>query len=132
MVAIDTNVLLRLLLDDHEAQSTAARALQRTSGPSFVSHIVLAELSWVLTASYRFRRAKVADLMEMLLETNDFVVENASVVQSAIVDFRASKADFSDCLILAVARGAGALPLASFDDHLCKLPDTRRLGGRRR
>ena len=69
MAAADTNVLLRLLLDDDVEQSRAARAFQRTHAPLFVSHVVLAELAWVLVSVYRFSRERLRAVVEMLVDT---------------------------------------------------------------
>ena len=59
MAAADTNLLLRLLLDDDAEQARAARAFQRTHAPLFVSHVVLAELAWVLESGYRLTRPRL-------------------------------------------------------------------------
>jgi predicted nucleic-acid-binding protein len=132
MLAIDTNVLVRLLLGDDEAQSAVAHSLVSTHAPLFLAHVVLAEMAWVLMSAYGFRRDKLASLIEMLLDADGFVIQDPPVAHAALSTFRASKADFSDCLILAVAQSAGAAPLATFDDKLAKLPGTRRLGGKKR
>jgi predicted nucleic-acid-binding protein len=132
MAAVDTNVLLRLLLDDDVGQASAARALFRTGAPLYISHVVLAEAAWVLTSTYGFRREKLAGLIAMLLDADGFVLEDPPLVQAALAAFRSSKADFSDCLILGIAQRAGASPLATFDEKLAKLPSTRRLGAKRR
>ncbi len=131
MAAADTNVVLRLLLDDDEEQGQAARALRKTHAPLFVSHVVLAEVTWVLRAGYGFSRDKLAALLEMLIDTDGIALQDPAIVQAALVAFRASRADFSDCLILAIAQSAGATPLATFDEKLSKLPGTRRLGRKR-
>lgn len=132
MVAVDTNVLVRLLIGDDEAQASAARALQRIQAPLFLSHVVLAETAWVLASAYAFRREKVGMLMEMLLDADGFVVQEPAIVADALSSFAASKADFSDCLILSIAKSAGATPLATFDERLAKVPGARKLGAKRR
>lgn len=71
-------------------------------------------MAWVLTSAYAFRRDKLAGLIEMLLDADGFVLQDPPVVQFALSAFRASKADFSDCLILSIAQSAGAAPLATF------------------
>jgi predicted nucleic-acid-binding protein len=131
MAAIDTNVLVRLLLDDDAEQARAARSLQRAHAPLFVSHVVLAETAWVLASAYRFSRDKLRALLEMLLDTDGLVLQEPDIVQAALTAFRSSKADFSDCLILAIAQSAGMAPLATFDEKLAKLPGTRKLGRKR-
>lgn len=132
MAAVDTNVLVRLLLEDDEAQARAARALQASYAPLFISHVVLAETAWVLRSAYRFSRDKLGGLVEMLLDANGFALQDPPIVQAALAAFRSSQADFSDCLILSIAQSAGAGPLATFDDKLAKVAGTRRLGPKRR
>ena len=130
MAAADTNVLLRLLLDDDEQQARAARAFQRTHAPLFVSHVVLAELGWVLVSAYGFSRERLGAVMEMLVDTQGITLQEPNVVRAALASFRSSRADFSDCLILAVAQSAATVPLATFDRKLGRLPGTRRIGPR--
>ncbi len=131
MAAVDTNVLVRLLLDDDEEQGRAARALQRSHAPLFVPHVVLAETAWVLVSVYGFSREKLRALIEMLVDTEGLVLQEPEVVQAALAAFGSSRADFSDCLILAVTQRAGMSPLATFDEKLAALPGTRRLGRKR-
>jgi predicted nucleic-acid-binding protein len=130
MAAADTNVLLRLLLDDDVEQARAARSFQRTHAPLFVSHVVLAELAWVLASGYRFSRERLHALLEMLMDTDGFALEDPMVVQAALTHHRASTADFSDCLILAITQGAAAAPLGTFDRRLGRLAGVQRLGRR--
>jgi predicted nucleic-acid-binding protein len=132
MIAVDTNVVVRLLLDDDADQAAAAAALQKAHAPLYLSHVVLAELAWVLGSAYEFRREKLARLLGMLLDADGFVLQDPPVVQTALAAFRASNADFSECLILSIAQSAGATPLATFDRKLATLPGTRRIGARAR
>src|SRR5580704_16476467 len=114
MAAADTNVLVRLLLDDDEEQARAARSFLRSNAPLFVSHIVLAETAWVLASAYRFKRAELEKLIEMLLDTEGIAIERPAVVRTALDHFTVSRADFADCLILATVQSAAAVPLATF------------------
>jgi predicted nucleic-acid-binding protein len=131
MGAADTNVLLRLVLEDEEQQARAARSFLRTHAPLFISHVVLAELSWVLASGYEFSRDEVRAVVEMLLDTDGLEVQDVGVVQAALAHHRSSHADLADCLVLAIAARAGAGPLGTFDKKLGKLPGVRRLGTRR-
>jgi predicted nucleic-acid-binding protein len=129
MAAADTNVLLRLLLDDDEGQARSARAFQRTHAPVFVSHVVLAELAWVLVSVYQFSRERLRAIVEMLLDTDGIMLQEPNAVRVALAGFVSSSADFSDCLILAIAQSVGALPLATFGG-LGRLSGVRRIGSR--
>lgn len=103
MKGADTNVLVRYATRDDPAQERAAvrfmDAAKARSEPIFVNVIVLCELAWVLGRSYDYSRAEVAGLIERVLTTEQIVVEDAALVWLALADFKASKADFADCLI---------------------------------
>jgi len=128
MAAADTNVVLRLLLEDDDAQTRAAGAFLRAKGPLFVSHVVLAEVVWVLTSVHGFGRADLSGFVEMLLATDGLELQDPIVVKDALEAHRSSKADFSDCLVLAIARRSGALPIGTFDRKLGQLDGVQRVG----
>jgi predicted nucleic-acid-binding protein len=128
MAAADTNVVLRLLLEDDDAQTRAARAFLRAKGPLFVSHVVLAEVVWVLTSVHGFERADVSAFVEMLLATDGFELQDPFAVKDALDAHGSSKAEFSDCLVLAIARRSNALPLGTFDRKLARLDGAQRVG----
>jgi predicted nucleic-acid-binding protein len=126
MNAVDTNVLVRLITRDDAKQAAAAEAF--VAKGAWVSHLVLAETTWVLAAAYELAAAKIAIAVEMLLNHRDLAVEDPDVVAAALTHFRAKPSlGFSDCLVLEIARKAGHLPLATFDKGLSKLDGTRRL-----
>ena len=126
MRAVDTNVLVRLATRDHARQVTAAEAF--VAPGAWVSHVVLAEAVWVLSAVYELRRAEIATAVEMLLNHKDLTLQDPDTVAAALHHFRRRpKLGFSDCLVLEVARRAGHLPLATFDRELAALDGAQRL-----
>lgn len=126
MRAVDTNVLVRLIAGDDARQAAAAAAFVRPG--AWVSHLVLAETSWVLASVYELGPGQVASAVEMLLDHQDLTVQDADVVARALALFRAHQAlGFSDCLVLEVARQAGHVPLGSFDRDLSKLEGAERI-----
>jgi predicted nucleic-acid-binding protein len=126
MLAVDTNGLVRLLTRDDPKQAAAAEAF--VSKGAWVSHFVLAETTWVLSAAYEIPAAKIAIAVEMLLNHRDLAVQDPDVVAAALDNFRAKPAlGFSDCLVLEIARKAGHLPLGTFDKAFSKLEGTQRL-----
>lgn len=125
MTALDTNVLVRYFVGDDAAQAEAARALVASmtpEDPGFVCREVMSELAWVLERSYGFNRATVADALMDLTASDSLVVEQADDVAVAAYRYRQGGADFSDLMILAAARRAGASPLYTFDRELSRLP----------
>lgn len=82
----------------------------------------------VLTSVYELHAPALATAVDMLLNHRDLTVQDADVVAAALQLFRKKPAvNFSDCLVLEVARKAGHLPLATFDRDLAKLDGAQRL-----
>ena len=126
MRAVDTNVLVRLLVRDDQRQLDAAEKFIVRG--AWVSQLVLVETLWVLDAVYGRSADQVGSAVEMLLTHAELTLQDADVVASALVRFRAQPAlGFSDCLVLEVARKAGYLPLGTFDRQLAKLDGAQRL-----
>jgi predicted nucleic-acid-binding protein len=130
VAAADSNVVLRLLVRDDDAQYKAARAFVGVAGRVFIAQIVLVEVVWALTSTYGFPKPRVIAAIERLLELEGITIQDASLVQRALEDYRASSADFSDCLILATARRENELPLGTFDARLSRLDGARKLGAK--
>ena len=126
MRAVDTNLLVRLVVRDDVKQAAAAEAFVERG--AWVSHLALAEATWVLTSVYERDAGDVATAVEMLLNHKTITVQDSVVVSAALEHFRKRPAvGFSDCLLLEIARKAGHLPLGTFDRNLGKLPDAERL-----
>ncbi len=126
MRAVDTNLLVRLLVRDDAKQVTAAEAFVENG--AWVSHLVLVETLWVLDAVYERTAAQIAKAIELLLNHNSLTLQDADVVASALESFQAHPSlGFSDCMLLEIARKAGHLPLGTFDRGLAKLADVCRL-----
>ena len=127
MLAVDTNVLVRLLTRDDADQVSAAEAF--VSRGAWVSHLVLAETFWVLDSVYDLTRTQIATAIEMLLNHRELSLQDADVVTAALDHYRRRPAiEFSDCLVLEIARKAGHLPVATFDRNFARLNDVQRLG----
>jgi len=91
--------------------------------------LVLAETLWILDSVYDLSRAQIATAVEMLLNHRESSLQDADVVTAALVHYRRRSAvDFSDCLVLEIARKAGHLPVATFDRHFAKVDNVHRLG----
>lgn len=126
MRAVDTNVLVRLLTRDDARQVEAAEKFVERG--AWVSHLVLAEATWVLTSVYARSPMEIATAVEMLLNHQHLTLQDADAVAAANDQFRRRPIlGFSDCLILAVARKAGHLPLGTFDRNLARLDDAHKV-----
>ncbi|MFZ1098217.1 MAG: type II toxin-antitoxin system VapC family toxin [Steroidobacteraceae bacterium] len=126
MRAVDTNVVVRLLVRDDAKQARAAEEF--TANGAWVSHLVLAETVWVLDARYERSAEQIAIAVEMLLNHKNLTLQDADVVLCALEQFRKRpKVGFSDCLVLEIARKAAHLPLGTFDLDLLRFDGTQRL-----
>ena len=98
MNGLDTNVLIRYLVADDEAQAARAKRYIE-SGPSYVNCIVLSEVVWVLESAYGYDKEAIINVLERLLSTHEVEVEDSDVALTALQDYRNSTAGFTDCLI---------------------------------
>lgn len=118
MIALDTNVLVRYLVRDDEAQAATARSLMSSltaDQPGFVCREVILELVWVLERAYGLSREDIADALEQLVSTDVLVIEAGADVAQAAFSYGTGSTGFSDLMILAAAERSNALPLHTFD-----------------
>jgi len=126
MRAVDTNVLVRLITRDDVRQAASADAFIRKG--AWVSLLALTEAVWVLAAVYERKAAGLATAIEMLLNHEHLVLQDADAVEAALDLFRSRPSlGFSDCLMLQVARKAGHLPLGTFDRGLGKIEGAQKV-----
>ncbi|MCP4405214.1 MAG: type II toxin-antitoxin system VapC family toxin [bacterium] len=121
MIAVDTNVLVRILIDDpdEQAQTDAARALAKTARQVYVPQIVQVECVWVLESAYKLDKTTIVRLLTHLQFNSAFVLQGPDTFHVALEVFRENAVDFSDCLILEESRQFGA-PVYTFDKRLGK------------
>lgn len=124
MIGLDSNILIRYLVQDDPAQSRAAtRHIEDNltpERPGFISSITLAEVSWVLREAYGYDRAVIAHVAERLLATRQLVVEHSAAVQSALTDYREGSLDLADALIGHIGQQAGCEATMTFDRKAAK------------
>jgi predicted nucleic acid-binding protein len=123
---LDTNVLLRFLLDDHPELSRAASGLfqQAAAGKCLLilTDLGIAEAVWVLTSYYKLEREKVAESLAKLLVKAGVHCPTLEPVFDALARFKATNCDFFDCYLAAQAASSG-VAIASFDSDLRKFED---------
>jgi predicted nucleic-acid-binding protein len=131
VIALDTNLLVRFLVQDDPEQARLATDLveQLTDDASgFVSREVLIELVWVLERAYRLGRAEIAAALDGLLAATELQIEGVDQVGPALELYRNEGFGFADLMIAAAARRAGASELVTFDRKVARLPGVRLLG----
>ena len=123
MIGLDTNVLVRYVQQDDPVQSAKANAVigsLTSERRGFIASSVLVELAWVLTSKYKVGRNDVADVLQSFLLSQEVRVEQAPIVWRALHLYRASKADFADCLIERLGAAAGCDYTVTFDQAAAK------------
>lgn len=126
MIGLDTNVLVRFLVRDDEAQYERARRLIRREAqagePACISLVVLLETEWVLRSRYHLSKAEILGTFSELLSAADLTFEEEAVIEEALFVWQDSSAQFADCLIGAQYRALGCATTATFDQGALKLP----------
>lgn len=122
MIALDTNVLVRFLVEDDPLQTEQARVLLQqgiAEGATFyVPDIVLCEIVWVLSTSYRVPRQEIVDHLRRLLHASHLTFSSSERLARVLDAYASGKGDFADYLIREEARGAGYDAVATFDKAL--------------
>lgn len=118
MIALDTNVLVRYIMQDDDVQAARASALIESlssTDPALVPLVVIVELAWVLQRSYKLSREQVTQAVEALLSSRELIVAQSGTVWSALRAYRSGKGDFADCLIARCAVADGCTRTMTFD-----------------
>lgn len=125
MIGLDTNVLVRYLVQDDPAQTRRANALidraAAHESAMFISHVVMCELAWVLGRGYGYARTELAEVIEKILLGRQFEIERKDLVWTALADYKTSRADFADCLIGVTNDLAGCESTLTFDRSAASL-----------
>ncbi|MCF1505771.1 type II toxin-antitoxin system VapC family toxin [Afifella sp. H1R] len=126
MIALDTNVLLRYVLDDDDRHSEAARHLIDDlcdpDAPAFVHEVAMAEFVWVLTGRRGTSRAEIAGICRTLMDNSHLSFRDVTGLSAALDAYEDGPADFAEYLIAAQSRNLGAAPTFTFDTAALKSP----------
>ena len=131
MIGLDTNVLLRYVVQDDAKQAALATQLIETTldddEPGWIASIVLCELVWVLEGPYDYARNAIVAMLQRLFEIARFRVEEPAIAWRALDAYK-SGADFSDAMIALGNERDGCAYTATFDRAAAKLRQIRLLG----
>ncbi len=118
MTGLDTNVLVRYIMQDDAKQAAEATKLIESlsaTEPGFVTLVSVVELVWVLSSCFDLTRRQIVQALDALLRAKQLVVDQADQVVRALRTYSASSADFADCLIERTASSAGCTKTMTFD-----------------
>jgi predicted nucleic-acid-binding protein len=125
MASLDTNVLVRYLVQDDESQFLLAkkliRAAVRAGETLYIPITVMLELEWVLRSSFKFSKAQVTGILSALLSSHELSFESETATEIALALYVKGNADFADCMHVALAHVAGESPLWTFDRAAAKV-----------
>ena len=125
MIGIDSNVLVRYLVQDDPRQSARATRLLEHElterEPGYLSLVVLVETCWVLRRLYAASPDEIRATVRDLLDARQLTVENRNVVARALARLDATAGDIADALIVELAIAAGCGRVVSFDRDATKL-----------
>jgi len=124
---IDTNVLVRYLVQDDPKQSAIATNFLESGcteeEPGFISLIVLCEIVWVLDRAYGYPRAQIASVLRGLLTAAELAIERSPIAWEALRSYEKGNADFADCVIGAINRNEGCVHTVTLDRKAANLTD---------
>jgi predicted nucleic-acid-binding protein len=131
MIGLDTNVLLRVFIDDTPEHNAAARNLLRGAARNDlrICLIVLVETIWTMRRRFGFGRTAIAEFVTELLDRPEFEIEDRDLIEAALaafLDFR--RVDFADCLIAVSNARAGCETSYTFDSDASALDQFTDLG----
>lgn len=123
MIGLDTNVLVRFLVEDDPKQRRIATdlltSMSERGEKGFIADIVLAELSWVLARSYHFSRQEIAGVVRQLLLARQLIFRDQDEIYAALEHYEKA-ADLADHLIVEQSLASGCAAVATFDKKLQK------------
>ena len=128
---IDTNVLVRYIVQDDPAQSKLATQFMEcectVDTPAFINGMVICELVWVLESAYGYSRQEIANAIELILRTREFHLHEPEILWQSLSGYQHKGADFADLYIACVNRHAGCENTVTFDKKAAKVDYFKQL-----
>ena len=128
MLALDSNVLIRYLVEDDPEQTRIAAEFVETrlsaSDPGFVSLVVLCEVAWTLKSGYGFERAQIQDTLRRLSKARQLTFEHGEIVDRALSN---GNQDLADVIVHLLGQHHGCLETVTFDRRVARLEGVRLL-----
>jgi len=125
LIGLDTNVVIRYLVQDDAAQARKANQLMEDTltpgAPGFINLTTLCEIVWVLKRNYQVNKPALVGIVNGLLTTKQLLVEDVAVAWKALRAYEAGSADFSDAVIACTNAAHGCDQTVTFDKQAAKL-----------
>jgi predicted nucleic-acid-binding protein len=131
LIGVDTNVLIRWLIDEQGSSAQVALARQTimtATVPILINPVVLAEAVWVLERAFGYPRDSIAALIRQMLDSPGLTLSERPRVETALAAFLQGGAGFADHFIAALNRAAGCATTLTFDKSAARSPDFTLLG----
>ena len=129
MIGLDTNVVIRLLVQDDAAQ---LRRVQKSiakecseENPGLINSVVLVETVWVLGSAYGYGREDISHAVETLLQIKELEVQCPNEAWEGLSLYRSGKAEFADCYLAAINRGLGCKDTITLDKKAARVDSFR-------
>ena len=129
MIGLDTNVVVRYVVQDEPDQSVSASSVidaLTENDPGFLSLVTVVELYWVLRLAYKVSLTRCGELVEGLLDARELRVDQDSIVRAALSASREGP-DFADAIIAELGRVAGCEHTVTFDHRAAQSKDMQLL-----
>lgn len=124
MIGLDTNVLIRYIVQDDEKQAKLASDVIENQcsiqNPAFINEITLCEVIWVLKRAYHYDKSVILMILEQLLSTDEIYISSHTEAWQAYLDYQNGNADFSDYFIAQINKKFGCYFTFSFDKKACQ------------
>lgn len=131
MIAIDTNILIRYITQDHPKQAKLAEELLEKHcspiNPGWINLLVVAETFWVLERTFKIPKVQLLEIFKDILTTEEFSVEDSEIVYEALKDYEKRTADFIDYIIARRNLAGGYKITYTFDKKAARHPGFKLL-----
>lgn len=133
MIGLDTNVVLRLLLNDDPAQKMRAAKLiqqaKKLDTRTIITLAVVLEMEWVLRSRAKMSKTQTLIVFDLLLESYDIEIDNEKALEQALHIYANTAADFAECLFLAQYQRMGCDTMLTFDAKAARMAGVELVPG---
>ena len=123
MIGLDTNVLIRYIVQDDEYQARIATDFIENEcskeNPAFINEVTMCEIVWVLKRAYRYDKSIILNIIQQILSNDEIQIASHRQAKAAFDDYEIGNADFSDYFIAQLNKESGCEVTVSFDKKAC-------------